>query len=129
MAEQAKTEMNSARRFVVQEHARKGQPVHWDLMLEAGHVLKVFRLDLRPADLAAAQKGFAVRIFDHDLKFLSYQGAVNNGQGTVQIADAGEYTTQTEYENRLELCLKGAILKGGMTLTRVKGRNWKWSFS
>ena len=116
--------MKSVRRFVVQKHS-KASEVHWDLMLEAGQVLETYRLDLPPEKLLQ-QATTAVKILDHPLKFLTYEGSVSNGKGSVEIAEAGTYQLLSGSENRRELQLNGKILKGKFTLTHIK--NDKWEF-
>jgi hypothetical protein len=114
-------------KFVIQEHSKSGT-VHWDLMLEMGDVLKTFRLELPPDELLQ-HKTSATRIFDHPLKFLTYEGSVNDGRGNVKIADAGTYHTLSEGENCRELQLDGSILKGKFILTHLEGNKWEFSSS
>ncbi len=57
-------------------------------MIESGDKLKTWRLENPPEQLAT-ETTKAVPIFDHDKKFLTYQGPVNNGKGTVEIVDHG----------------------------------------
>jgi bifunctional non-homologous end joining protein LigD len=116
-----------ASKFVVQEHS-KGGKVHWDLMLEVGDVLKTFRLELPPDELLR-QKTRAKKIFDHPLKFLTYEGSVNDGRGNVKIADAGTYHALSEGENCWELQLDGSVLKGKFILAHLEGDKWEFSFS
>ena len=72
-------------RFVVQEHETpKG--IHWDLMLEQGDILMTFRLEETPQE-ANRHPIQAVKIFDHPLRFLSYEGPVQQGTGRVRIID------------------------------------------
>ena len=113
--------MNS--RFVVQEHTTP-DGVHWDLMLETADVLTTFRLEQPPQ---AALKGAvrAVRIFDHPLRFLTYEGPVQKGTGKVRIADRGTCCFLDEADNAITLDLQGAILQGGFTLTRIEGTSWQ----
>jgi bifunctional non-homologous end joining protein LigD len=99
-------------RFVVQRHERQGSPVHWDLMLEAGEVLETFRIG-RPIEEWGTELIDAVKIFDHPLKFLTYEGLVNKGKGNVTIAETGTYHLVTRDENKLTLEFSGKILKGG----------------
>ena len=110
--------------FVVQEHTT-ADGVHWDLMLEAGGVLQTWRLDRRPEELLRAGAS-AERIFDHPLKFLTYEGPVQDGKGTVRIIDKGVCETLSRQGNPAEFLFAGAVLKGCFTMTPVKGRNGGW---
>ena len=57
----------------------------------------------------------AMKIFDHPLKFLTYEGAVNKGKGRVTIADSGIYRSLKHNENLLKLDLSGKILQKEFT--------------
>ncbi|UCG47301.1 MAG: hypothetical protein JSU94_17635 [Phycisphaerales bacterium] len=116
--------MKEAGRFVIQRHARKGRPVHWDLMLETASLLRTYRLDLSPQQLMTSGRCVAVRIFDHSPKFLTYEGPVNQGRGTVEIADAGTYQLLDERPDRCRMLLQGGIAKGAFTLTLMEADRW-----
>lgn len=112
-------------KFVIQKHTRDDE-VHWDLMLEAGDCLQTWRLEKNPGEIVN-QSVEAVRIFDHPLKFLTYEGLVNEGHGTVQIADAGTYEILCEDKDNIELNVDGRILKGKFTLTHIEEDKWRFS--
>jgi hypothetical protein len=98
-------------KFVIQRHEREGEPVHWDLMLERGDYLKTYRVSIPPEEWG--NKGVeAVKIFDHSLRFLTYEGSVNKGKGDVKIADSGTYQFLFQDENKLRVEFAGTILKG-----------------
>jgi hypothetical protein len=111
-------------RFVVQEHATT-DGVHWDLMLEQGSVLTTFRLEDEPAECLLHEIR-AVKIFDHSLRFLTYEGPVQRGAGKVRIVDSGVYQCRDRTENLLALELNGTTLKGDFTLTRIEGDVWRF---
>ena len=98
-------------RFVVQEHTTP-EGVHWDLMLEKGDVLTTFRLE-QPPRAALGRAVRAVKIFDHPPRFLTYEGPVQKGTGSVRIVDRGT------------CCLSDEILQGGFTLARIEGTSWQ----
>ncbi len=105
-------------RFVVQEHTTL-DGVHWDLMLEKGEVLTTFRLEQSP-EAASTGTTRATKIFDHPLKFLTYEGPVQKGTGQVRIVERGTYEVPVEGEDVVALRLRGTILRGDFTLTRAK---------
>jgi hypothetical protein len=113
-------------RFVVQRHDRQGQPAHWDLMLEQGDVLKTFRLDRPPVDVLAGAVP-AVAIADHAVRFLTYEGSVNQGLGCVQIAERGTYTTTLQKQESWDMEMDGAILRGRFLLSHVQAEGWRLS--
>ena len=112
------------KRFVIQEH-RRGDDVHWDLMLEAGDVLLTWRLDIPPAQITV-HPGEAVRISDHPLRFLTYQGPVQKGTGNVKIADSGVYHSANETDDRIELNLAGRVLNGPFVLEHCDDAVWQF---
>ena len=116
---------NKRSQFVIQEHSRQNEPVHWDLMLEAGGVLRTYRLDLPPEKLGE-QVCTAGQIDDHPLRFLTYQGSVNRGLGNVRIADSGTYSVIEESTESLLICFEGKLLSGEFSLTRQKGDYWEF---
>lgn len=112
-------------KFVIQKHTRAND-VHWDLMLESGDCLQTWRLDKEPEDISLEAAG-ATRIFDHPLKFLTYEGPVNKGKGHAKIADAGTYEILCEDKDNIELSVDGRILKGKFTLTHIEEDKWRFS--
>jgi len=118
--------MSDVRKFVIQQHTKADQ-VHWDLMLQTGEVLHTYRLEV-PAKELSHQANTAVRISDHPLKFLTYQGSVNQGKGSVEIADTGTYQLLSQSEKCWNLKFDGKIIKGNATLSRVNDNNWQLLF-
>jgi hypothetical protein len=106
------------RRFVIHKHTR-GNDVHWDLMIEWGDVLKTWRLD-NPPEKLATEKTKATSIFDHDKKFLSYQGPVNNDTGRVEIVDQGTCTIESDDGKILRVAFTGKILMKKLILEGQK---------
>lgn len=96
-------------RFVIHKHTR-GNEVHWDLMIEAGDILKTWRLE-KPPEKLATQKTKATPIFDHDKKFLTYQGPVNNGKGTVEIVDEEICKIESNTKNEMKIKFDGKTIK------------------
>ncbi len=114
--------MNDYKCFVVAEH-RQGTGVHWDFMLEVGDCLLTWRMGECPAELDNGTHK-AEKIADHPLRFLTYEGPVQNNTGSVKIADCGKYLPLNEQEDRIEFELCGKILNGRFTLEQVKNSHW-----
>ncbi len=112
-------------RFVIQEHTTP-QGSHWDLMLEQDGVLLTFRLEDEPAE-SLEHEVRAVKIFDHPLRFLTYEGSVQKGTGKVRIVDRGVYQNRSQSETLLNLHLHGAVLKGDFALACIEGDEWRFS--
>ena len=92
-------------------------------MIEQENCLKTWRLEVPPEKLAT-QKTKAIPIFDHDKKFLTYQGSVNNGKGTVEIVDEGNCTVESNTENDTKMNFQGKILKGKFKLACNQNNEW-----
>lgn len=113
------------KRFVIHEH-KTADGVHWDLMLECDEVLSTFRLEQAPAQVLL-EPVRAEKIFGHPLRFLTYEGPVQQGTGRVHLVEGGTYRTIEASEDRLVLDLSGAILKGPFTLIRTGQTEWRLS--
>jgi hypothetical protein len=111
------------KRFVIQEHSTCGGPegVHWDLMLEQDDILATFRLHEPPGQVLVHAVR-AERIFDHPLRFLWYEGPVQNGTGRVRIVDRGTWRPARACDH---LVFDGAILHGAFTLTGITETEWR----
>ncbi len=94
-------------------------------MLQADGVLLTYRLDLPPEQLLGRQAA-ATKIFDHPLKFLTHQGSINKGLGTVQMADSGTYRVLDQSPKLLLLDLDGQILRGQFRLVHIDGNKWEF---
>jgi len=113
------------KRFVIQEHTT-AEGTHWDLMLEQGNVLTTFRL----AEMPTASPTHAIRaekIFDHPLRFLNYEGPVQQGTGQVRIVDRGLYRLLAPPDQTIVMALDGHILQGDFTLTRTRETLWNFA--
>lgn len=111
------------KRYVIQQHTT-ADGVHWDLMLEQDGVLATFRLEEMPATSHGA-KIRAEKIFDHPLRFLTYEGPVQQGTGQVHIADWGIYHMEERSEEAVALNFNGKALRGDFTLTHVHETFWE----
>lgn len=100
--------------------------MHWDFMLEWGKRLRTYRLDKAPEEILHRAAN-AVKIFNHSLKFLTYEGPVKKGRGSVRIIEAGTYKIIHQEHNHIELKLNGQVLKGKFTLTHIEDNNWQFS--
>lgn len=75
-------------RFVILEH--DWPTPHFDLMLETGATLRTWRLHRLPTSEHVNE---AIRIADHRLEYLTYEGPLSRGRGSVRRVQAGEYTS------------------------------------
>jgi len=93
-------------------------------MLENGTVLETYRVSLPPENWGVKPVE-AVKIFDHPLKFLSYEGSVNKGKGRVEIVDCGTYCLTEKDETQQQISLAGNLLKGEFQLCLIKDDRWE----
>ncbi len=110
--------------FVIQKHTKPGG-AHWDLMVQDRDLLQTWRLDKSPKQILNTQAK-AEKIFDHPPKFLTYEGPVNNGKGSVKIADAGACKITNQNAKIIEMELAGEILKGEFILTHITENRWQF---
>ncbi|UCD50639.1 MAG: hypothetical protein JSW27_24330 [Phycisphaerales bacterium] len=113
------------RRYIIQQHTTS-DGVLWDLLLELDNVLATFRLEEMPETSRNARIR-AEKIFDHPLRFLTYEGPVQQGTGRVRIADRGTYRTRKRSEEAIVLNFSGDALRGDFTLTRVHETLWEFT--
>ena len=100
-------------RFVILEHDWPAR--HWDLLLEAGPVLRAWRL------LAEPEPGVAVPAepnADHRPLYLDYEGPVSGGRGRVSRWDAGTFEWLADEPDRVAVELRGARLAGVFVIER-----------
>ncbi len=108
--------------FVIQEHTRP-EGVHWDLMLQLGDVLRTWRLSVPPEQIQNEPIP-AEKIADHPLRFLSYEGPVQNNTASVKIADRGSFKLLEQTEKEISFETAGQILKGKFQLQLQQNNLW-----
>ena len=114
--------MQQKSHFVIQEHTRP-EGLHWDLMLQLGDVLRTWRLSVPPEQIQNESIP-AEKISDHPLRFLSYEGPVQNNTGFVKIADKGNFTLLEQTEKKILFETTGQILKGEFQLQLQQNNLW-----
>lgn len=103
-------------RFVILEH--DWPMLHWDLLLEAGPVLRAWRLgaEPNPSDSVPAEPNA-----DHRLVYLDYEGPVSGGRGCVRRWDAGTFEWLADGPDGVVIRLQGARLSGRFAVGRTFG--------
>jgi len=111
-------------RFVILEHTQPGQPCHWDFMLEQDGKLLTWQVPL-PPEQWGEQQITCTKIFDHRLKYLDYEGEISGKRGSVNRADAGEYTERSISPTyvEIELCIKA--VSSVIRLEQIRIENWR----
>jgi DNA polymerase ligase (LigD)-like protein len=100
-------------RFAILAHDHPAP--HWDLFLEAGPVLRSWRL---AGPLVVNTPIAAAPAPDHRLVYLDYEGPVSGGRGTVSRVDAGTFQFESDDADRVRVHLAGARFVGRLTITR-----------
>lgn len=108
------------RRYVILEHHHQG--VHYDLMFEAGAVLRTWKLPEPPAPdrLVSAR-----RLFDHRLMYLDYEGSLSGDRGHVVRFDAGTFAGEIDAPPPVEVWLAGERLQGRLILALIRDDLWQ----
>jgi DNA polymerase ligase (LigD)-like protein len=106
-------------RFVVLEHDHP--TCHWDLMLEAGPVLRTWRLSEPP--IPGKSVG-AKASFEHRLHYLDYEGPVSGGRGNVKRWLAGTFEWLQQSTDVIEIDYQADGGRGRLSITRVKNDEW-----
>jgi len=110
-------------RFVLLEH---DHPVlHWDLMLETVDALHTWRLPQPPR---GAETFTTVRIGEHRLAYLDFEGPVSDNRGRVRRWDAGHFEWLQKDEGQIVVRLDGATMKGLLRLDRQEEQQWLLRF-
>lgn len=94
---------------------------HFDLLLEAGPVLRAWRLLAEPGTAPVPAEPNA----DHRPLYLDYEGPVSGGRGAVTRWDAGPFAWVENDAVRVVVELRGVILVGRFALESVGGG---WAF-
>jgi bifunctional non-homologous end joining protein LigD len=116
--------------FVVQKH--DASSLHFDFRLQMGGVMKSWAVPKGPS-LDPAVKRLAMEVEDHPMSYNSFEGTIparQYGGGTVMLWDLGEYEgadgaderalLRGHAEGRIDFVLRGARLRGGWTLVRMR---------
>lgn len=118
------------RRFVVQRH--RATRLHYDFRLEVDGVLVSWAVPRGPT-LDSAARRMAVRVGDHPMEYLDFEGVIPAGKygaGDVIVWDRGAWEPEAEtpdpgpaIENgELKFVLHGEKLRGRFTMVRTSRR-------
>lgn len=103
--------------FVILLHSGHGA-THYDLMLEQADGLATWQIAQDPAALPAGGRLPARRLADHRKAYLTYEGPVSGGRGSVQRIHAGSCTFLNAEDTRLRVHLEAPTCEGTFELTR-----------
>ena len=109
-------------RFVILHHMQNDGE-HWDLMLEHAGILWTWQLEREPTTRDALPMP-ARRIEDHRLAYLSYEGPISRGRGSVRRIDSGLVEYEDITSQRVAFQLFGERLRGGFAMIRSRADSW-----
>ena len=107
-------------RFAILEHDWPAR--HWDFLLEAGDVLRAWRLTEEPE---LAKVIHAEANFDHRLLYLDFEGPLSGDRGSVARWDAGTFKWIESAAERVVVELTGAKLIGRAALEK-RPEGWRF---
>ena len=103
--------MLSRPRFALLQH---DHPIgHWDVLLEDNDKLLAWRLERKPTPGHLIN---TMKLPDHRLVYLDYEGPVSQNRGNVFREDRGEYQLLESGLGEIRLNIRGAWLTGKITL-------------
>jgi hypothetical protein len=106
-------------RYVILEHDHP--MLHWDFLLEAGLVLRTWRLEEPPHPDHPVR---AEASFDHRLLYLDYEGPISGGRGHVRRWDQGTFEWLADRQEEVAVRLTGERLHGLVRLERGGDGRW-----
>ena len=114
-------------RFVILRHdcpPGYQRPTHWDFMLDSGDALRTWALAEEPV---ANREIAAEQLADHRREYLTYEGPISGGRGSVARWDAGEYEIIRERAGEeMVVTLAGTRLHGELTLRKLDSSPQRW---
>lgn len=120
---------DSMPRFVVLRHewntsnSKSEIAVHWDLMLEHEGTLRTWSLadPWTPGGMA-----MGIRIPDHRLVYLDYEGPISGDRGQVTCCERGELVWRQQSEDVLTVELWTDAWRGMVELSPEKANSSQW---
>lgn len=92
---------------------------HWDLMLEQGDILLTWKLLKEPIDPGSLPIE-ALKIQDHRIAYLDYEGPISRDRGHVTRIDAGRCEILEQSSSLYVIQLNGDRFTGKFSLIREK---------
>jgi len=111
--------------YVIQFHQGGKGADHYDLMLDVGRALRTFQLPKLPGQLRTDEHVDVRPLPDHRGAYLTYEGPVGDGRGSVSIAEKGTYDAPVVEVDRWMMDLSGALTCGRFELYRRPDGRWR----
>ena len=108
-------------RFVILEH-QAPDGLHWDVMIQFGDALWTWRASRVP-DASTASLPLE-KIADHPLRFLSYEGPVQNRTAAVRQIDGGICAVDGQTSDGFTAVFEGTRLRGAFCFKKQTDTAW-----
>jgi len=108
--------------FVIQQH-NTPDGGHWDLMLQIEDALWTWRLHHSPQHIHSIPI-VVEKIADHPLRFLTYEGPVQNHTATVKIVDHGNFEVIKQSDKDIQFEAHGKTLSRQFQLHLEQDNIW-----
>ncbi len=110
------------------EHPNEHRGEHWDLMLEQGDILLTWQLLKEPIGPSSLPI-HALKIQDHRIAYLDYEGSISGDRGSVTRIDSGRCEILEQSSSLYVIQLIGDRFTGKFSLRREKNsKNDAWTF-
>lgn len=113
------------RRFVVLLHSHPDGD-HYDLMIENGPRLATWKF-LHPPEAALQKELQGMRIGEHRLIYLDYEGPVSGNRGDVRRHDEGRCEVRVQMDELWEVTFDGRHIRGTFQLQKVDQGREEWA--
>ncbi len=122
----AASNIRAPRRFVVLHHVHPMEPAHFDLMIEDGDELATWRVESAPESASRDQSIACVRVADHRIAYLDYEGPISNDRGHVTRHDSGACVVSDLDSSSIRIRFDGTRLVGDWLLESDDGSPDQW---
>jgi hypothetical protein len=115
--------------FVILQHSGWGEE-HFDLLLERGAGLEAWQVaagGAAPWDLAVGERLPARPLAEHRRVYLTYEGDVSGGRGTVIRVDEGQWQETARGGEGVELSLEGKRCWGRYAIRKTADAKWEFA--
>jgi hypothetical protein len=107
-------------RFVLLLHVLPDGSSHYDFLLERGDVLAAWRLPAPLAELPP-EGAEAERLKNHRMVYLTHEGDVSGGRGTVRRVDEGTYEALVWGDAHIVVHVRGTTGEGRLLIESPRG--------
>ena len=114
-------------RFVLHRHDAKRAGLHWDLRFQVGDKLYSFAIPKGIPE--AGDKHLALKMPDHDLSALDFEGNIPDGQygaGSLTIEDKGPCLVYENLPGRIKVSFAGEKMSGPYVFINTRDKNNMW---